>query len=427
MVSERPVKILIINYRYFVSGGPERYLFNLQDLLTSHGHAVIPFSIRYAKNEPTEYARYFVPPLSNSEEVYFKDQTWNASAFLRTLGRSFYSFEVEKALDRLITEHRPDFAIVLHYLRKLSPSVLSVLSRHRIPFAVRISDFAMVCPNAHLVRDGAVCELCVKGSMLNSVRYRCVQGSLGASAVNYAATKFHAWTGMYDHIRKFILPSGFTRQKMIEAGWEADRLVHVPTFVQPGETVPASSEKDIDVIFVGRVEPLKGVHLLIDAMRWINEMQPNSTIRCSIVGAGAQDYMEQLQRTVTEHNIRSVTFHGNLPKNEVFALLRRARIAVVPSVWYDNMPNAALESLAAGVPVIASDHGSLPEVVHDGVNGALFEPNNAVELGKKIVYLLSDRQSLSAMGARSTQFIIDRHSPELHYQRLMDVYRSLQT
>ena len=78
-------------------------------------------------------------------------------------------------------------AYVLHYMRKLSPAVLTALHEAGVPTVVRFSDFAMVCPQAHLVRNDRICELCVRRGPWPSVPFRCVQGSLGASAVNAAA------------------------------------------------------------------------------------------------------------------------------------------------------------------------------------------------------------------------------------------------
>ncbi len=65
------MRILVANYRYFVSSGPERYMFNVMDVLARKGHEVMPFSISYARNVQTPYARYFVRPLGREEEVYF--------------------------------------------------------------------------------------------------------------------------------------------------------------------------------------------------------------------------------------------------------------------------------------------------------------------------------------------------------------------
>ena len=153
------MKIIIVNYRYFISGGPERYMFNLKELLENHGHHIIPFSIKYAKNLKSEYEEYFVPPLSSEKEVYFKDQTWSVKSFYKTIERAFYSPEVYRNLTRLIKDTKPDFAICLHFGRKLSPSVLSALHDSKVPFVVRLSDFGMICANSHMLRNEEVCEL----------------------------------------------------------------------------------------------------------------------------------------------------------------------------------------------------------------------------------------------------------------------------
>ena len=63
------MRIILANYRYFISGGPERYMFNVADVLTTHGHDVVPFSIQYQRNQPTPYSRYFVQPLGGEGEV----------------------------------------------------------------------------------------------------------------------------------------------------------------------------------------------------------------------------------------------------------------------------------------------------------------------------------------------------------------------
>ena len=57
------MRILIVNYRYFISGGPERYLFNIKDLLEKNGHTVIPFSVKNVHNAETEYENYFMSPI----------------------------------------------------------------------------------------------------------------------------------------------------------------------------------------------------------------------------------------------------------------------------------------------------------------------------------------------------------------------------
>ncbi len=417
------MKILIINYRYFVSGGPERYMFNLIELLESKGHEIIPFSIRYKNNIKTDYEKYFATPITTDEQVYFREHTWNFKNIIKALERSFYSKEVYKKLKCLIDDTQPDFAIVLHYLRKLSPSVLDALSDHRIPFVVRLSDFAMICPNAHLLRDGRVCELCITGNLFNSVKFKCVQNSFSASIVNYVATAYHRRLKVFDKIKYFVVPSEFTINKMVEGGWDAEKMVHLPTLVniQANKNVPAKLKQ---IIFVGRLDYTKGVHILLEAIR-ILKAQNIDDFKCLIAGSGEIKYCEQLNLFVKAHDLSNVLFLGNVEKVQLDEHIKSSMFSIAASLWYENIPNSVLESMAQGTPVLASRHGSYLELVKDGETGLLFEPGHADDLSEKIKYLLSNPELCSKMGEECQIFVKDNNSAEKHCDILLNLYNKL--
>src|ERR1700674_2056620 len=110
------LKIIIVNYRYFVSGGPERYLFNIKEILERKGHTVIPFSVKNRNNFFSEYEPYFLKPVSKADEVYFNEyKKFNIATSVRGFLRMFYSFEAKRKLGRLIKIVKPDLIYVLHY------------------------------------------------------------------------------------------------------------------------------------------------------------------------------------------------------------------------------------------------------------------------------------------------------------------------
>jgi glycosyltransferase involved in cell wall biosynthesis len=414
----KAMRILLINYRYFVSGGPERYMFSLQDLLESHGHEIIPFSIRYAQNRRSKFEEYFVAPLARADEIFFRDQTWTPATAWKTLSRAFYSREVYRHLQTLIRDTRPDCAIVLHYLRKLSPSVLGALQSARVPYIVRLSDFGMVCPNAHLYRGNSVCELCLKGSRISSVRYRCVQGSLAASVVSYAATSVHNAFHLFDSIPLFVVPSQFSLTKMIEGGIPESRLVHIPTMVTPTED-HSHDRLNNQILYSGRIDRLKGVELLLDAMDLLSKEHSDLSWRLAIAGGGDQPYTEMLKVRAREMHGERVKFLGNLAWNDLQVELGRSLCAIAPSLWYDNMPNAVLESLAHQTPVIAPHHGSFPEIIQHNATGLLFKPGSSVDLGRKITWMLQHPSDAKLFGKAGLEFVMSQHSPEAHYQHMM--------
>lgn len=417
------MKILIVNYRYFVSGGPEKYLFKLKALLERHGHEVIPFSITYDQNEASPYASYFAEPLSDPSEVYFRDQGRSLRVYAKTLERSLYSKEVYEKLGRLISDVKPDVAYVLHWQRKLSPSVFACLRDKRLPFAVFLADFGMICPNAHLLRDGKPCELCVGGELRHSVKYSCVQGSRAASAVNYAAVRFHQARGYYDLIRKFIAPSRFMETMMVKGGFAPERVVTVPMFVNAAESPAAPAQGPPVIAYVGRLDHTKGVHVLLQAAELLRLRSPSlGQFAVRLAGTGEEGYTQELRSFVREHQLDNVSFEGWCSADELSALLRGSRCAVVPSIWYENTPNTALESMAEGIPIVASDHGCFPELVEGGRTGALFAPADPEALAGQLERVLIDREGAHQMGLNALEFVRREHSAERHYELLMGAF-----
>lgn len=419
------MKILLINTRFAHIGGPERYLFNLKELLENNGHTTIPFSIQYALNEPSDYARYFASPLSDDKSVYYKNQEWNLKSVVKTLERNFYSFEVERKLIKLIDATQPDFAIVLLYLRKLSPAVLVALNRKKIPFFVRLSDFGMICPGNTFFRQNQICELCSGGHILSSVKYKCVHDSYGASLVNYLATKHHQNKGYFDLIKHFVSPTKFLIDKMVSAGWDRNRFFHLPTFANISQVVPEIPRKS-QVLYAGRLEHIKGVHVLLKAIKILRE-DNGIDVSLKLAGDGNDAYISELKDYCIKNGLADVEFLGNLNKSDLFKLYEQSLFSVIPSLWYDNLPNSALESLSAGTPVVASRHGCFPELITQNENGVLFEPGDSLSLATAMKLLLNNPTLLQKMHQASIESVKTHYSPEKHYRAMMSVIENIRS
>ena len=135
------MKILMVNYRYFVSGGPEKYMFNIKKVFEANGHTVVPFSIESNKNVQTEYSKYFVSPIGGKDVVYYNEYKKTPKTIMQMISRSFYSFEVENALSRQIEIEKPDVVYILHHVNKLSPSVINAAKKAKEKFFVKFGGF----------------------------------------------------------------------------------------------------------------------------------------------------------------------------------------------------------------------------------------------------------------------------------------------
>jgi glycosyltransferase involved in cell wall biosynthesis len=421
------MKILLANYRYFVSGGPERYMFNVSEALSRSGHEIIPFSINYSRNRTTPYASYFVEPLGHRNEVTYREQKFSPRTFLRTVKRLFFDPEVERAVQRLARDTKPDIAYVLHYLRKLSPALLTGLKKAGLPVVVRLSDYAMLCPGTHCLRQLEPCELCVKGRLWPSIRYHCVQKGLAASLINGLSTWYHRCQGYFDLIDFFITTNQFMHEMMIRAGFPPSRLRCIPTFVDNDAFQPEGNYSKQDYfIYLGRLAEEKGVAVLIEAMALLNQSRPDLSARLKVVGAGDSSYTSGLKKQVEDKGLQEVVeFVGEVEAPEIPPLLSRALVAVVPSLWYENLPNSILESYACGTAVVSADAGSLGEYVKEGQTGYLFKRADSASLAKRLEYCLENKGEVLSMGKQAREVAVGRYSTQNHLILLDNLFKEI--
>lgn len=412
------MRILLVNYRYFISGGPEKYMFNIMKMLEDNGHEVIPFSIHSDKNVETEYDKYFVEPIGSRDAVYFDEVKKTPKSIWQMLTRSIYSVEVEKAIQREIRDIKPDLVYIIHFVNKLSPSVITGSKKMGVPVVLRLSDYFLLCPRFDFMHNKKICEDCLTCGYRSCIKKRCVKGSLFASIIRVFAMKVHKMTNIYKNVDAFITPSEFLKKKLAANGFDETKITCIPTFTASKLEVGAPIVGAYGLYF-GRITEEKGVETVVKAY----ETMPNRQVK--IMGDDTTEEAIRLKRYVKEHHINNVQFIGFRSGEELEAVIKDARFTLIPSIWYDNLPNTALESFQFSKPVIASNIGSLPELVVDGYNGYLFEAGNEGQLAEKIK-LLDDSAIVQEMGANSRKRLESRFAPKTHYDALMKVFERVQ-
>lgn len=422
------MRILLVNYRYFVSGGPERYMFNVKNALESAGHEIVPFSIKYTKNVSSEYDKYFVSPLAGPDAIQFDEHKWTTGSFIKTLERSFYSYEVEKAVGKLVDDTMPDIAYVLHFLRKLSPAVLVGIKKRGIPIIVRISDFLWICPAIHCLRDGKPCTLCIGGNLWPSVRYRCVKNSLGASIVSFLTWHYHKLRGYFDLIDRFVITNEFMLEKMMGAGWPREKLVLIHTFAPQDCFSPnlgSKQKKTGYILFSGHLEKYKGPDLLIHAYAQAVKESPEQSPRLKIAG-WSNNFAEICRDLANNLGIgNSVDFLGFVDGESLRELYRNALFTVIPSIFFENLPNVLIESYASGTAVIGSAHGSIGPYIEEGITGLTFPPGDADSLAEKLIQAWSDPEWCARAGLAARDKAREIFSADKHIEQLLSLFEEI--
>ena len=111
--------------------------------------------------------------------------------------------------------------------------------------------------------------------------------------------------------------------------------------------------------------------------------------------------------------------HGD----ELRSLLLGSRAVVVPSLCYENQPFSIIEAFAAAKPVIASDLGGMTELVQHGERGLLVPPGNVEALGNAMEWMVTHPEEAKDMGRKARIYALEEHSAEVHYKKLLQVYK----
>lgn len=406
------MKIVLVNYRYFVSGGPERYYFNIKEILEKHGHEVIPFSVKGSRNVQSDYERYYLEAVD--DEVYFAKTKKSLGVIFKSFTRMFYSFEARTRFTELLQDVKPDIVYIMQFHNKISPSIIDSARKQNIPVVHRISDFQYMCPNALFYNETiGVCEDCLNGKLFSCIKYKCVLNSRVYSAIKVAAKCLHDVIHVTKKVDAFVVPSSFTLTKLQKYGISVEKLNHIPTFFNlKEESLQVKYEPYI--LFIGRIEKQKGLMTLVKAFA-------NTKYNLKIIGFSNDGYINELGEYLRgkQHNIE---FLGRMNFDEIIPYLLNCLCTVVPSEWYDNFPNVILESFAYKKAVIATNFGSLPELVKNNVNGLTFEYADVDSLRAKIEYAFENKSDIQKMGENAYQEIISKYSPANHYSILMELF-----
>jgi glycosyltransferase involved in cell wall biosynthesis len=154
------------------------------------------------------------------------------------------------------------------------------------------------------------------------------------------------------------------------------------------------------ILFIGRLDHVKGEHLLIDAFAEVRRVHGDATL--TVVGDGPSRRGLEARAASLGLDAASVTFTGYLTQDEVALSLDEADVLVLPS-FAEGVPVVLMEAMAAGKPTIASRLAGIPELVDDGKTGYLISPGATDELCTRLVELLSDPDRCQRMGEAGRQ------------------------
>lgn len=407
-------------------GGTEMYALALSRELARQGHDVRIFS-RSADPQVGEYgveqSALAGLPVTRINNTFHRLSTFSQSYINPEIARRFGTF-----LDACTPE-----IVHFHHLMYLSTSCIHEAARRGIPVVMTLHDYWLICQRGRFLKpDLSVCsgqteEGCARcfahlldsklapvyqrlkpllrlGSGLRD-RLRHFHGRFVATRPPSAQALQQIQQRMA-HIREvchevtlFLAPSRFLRRQFLDFGIPPDKIVFSECGL-PLQPSPGTSERrhGAPLIFgyIGVVDPVKGVHLLVDAFA------PLTGAELRIYG-GESDYAPYPNRKHFLAQVRRsshIRLMGRYENHEVGHILSEVDVVVVPSIWYENAPLVIREAFLAHKPVITAAFGGMQEWVQHEVNGLLFEPRNVEDLRRKLQRCIADPELVHRLSTR---------------------------
>jgi glycosyltransferase involved in cell wall biosynthesis len=361
----------------------------------------------------------------------YEKQGFSLSRDLKKRGEDVFILTNKK------NEQQPSFEIregvpiyrISAFPRSLGSHYLGILNSLILFFICHQKNIQIV--HAHALTHFAVLSILVgkilgKKSLLKIATEEDISKLMKSSSLTHKLLiPFSKFTNYYiaisENIKKEIIRMGVTEGKIYSSfnGVDAD-------FYQPLNLKEKKTQKKIQsipdkkiVTFVGRLAFRKGVDILIRAWAQVIRRFPNAYLL--IVGSGEEE--KKLKKLANEFNlVGTIRFVGAV--NNVVDYLQVTDVFAFPS-RLEGAPNAVLEALACGLPVVATKIGGIVDIIYDEVNGILVPPESPDLLAGKICELLRDSKRREKLGNNARECALSRFSFDVISKEYLECYRKL--
>lgn len=400
MSMESKPKVLIIHNFYQIPGGEDTVVANEKKLLEDHEHEVVLYSRNNSELKLMSSIKKLLLPIT----TVFNPRTY---------------IEVKK----IIKEQHINIVHVHNTLNLISPAVYYAAFSCKVPVVQTIHNFRLLCPGATFYRDGHICEDCVEQGLICAVKHSCYRDSTLQTLACVISTKLHRMLGTYRKLN-YICLTEFNKEKLLQLNRldqkkqliDPSRVYIKPNFtfdIEP-DTIPSNifsggGVTDEYFLFVGRIEKIKGLDILLKAFA----LMPKQHL--VIAGTGTQ--LKEYKAVAT----RNVQFVGLLDKRTLATVTAHAKAVIVPSQWYETFGMVIVEAYAAHKPVIVGDIGNIASLVDEYYTGLKFKYDSAESLKDAILSInMLNSYEMAKMAYKKYEV---EFSPEENYQILKYIYK----
>ncbi len=383
------MNILIVHNYYQIPGGEDTVVANEKKLLEDYGHRVTLYTRNNCELKQMPLIRKLALPIT----TIFNPRTYTD-------------------IRDIIREQKIEIIHVHNTLNLISPSVYYAAFSRKIPVVQTIHNFRMLCPGATFYRDGHICEDCLEKGLKCAIKHGCYRGSRLQTLGCVISMKLHRMTGIYRKLN-YICLTEFNKEKLLKL----KQIKEDTVYVKPNFTFDVEEKKERGefYLYIGRIEEIKGVALLIEAFSKMSGKK--------LVLAGTGSELEIYKKAVEERGLTNIEFKGFMEKENLAGLLKYAKAVIVASQWYEAFGMIITEAFACRTPVIVGDIGNVGDLVEDGVDGVKFQYDSSNALVEAVERF--EQLDAVTLGENAYRKYRERFSADSNYKGTEEIYRSI--
>lgn len=388
-------KVLMVHNFYQVSGGEDTVFYNEKKLLEDNGHKVITYT-------------------RNNKEI----NNFNLLEKLCYPLNSIFSLKTYSEVKKIIIDNQIDIVHVHNTWPLISPSIFYASFHTKIPVVQTIHNFRLICPGGTLYLNGEIYEDSLYKGLWSSVKNKVYKDSFIQTLISAMVLKIHRVIGTYNKVN-YIFLTEFNKNKHLELNNNRHTIIDKnksfvkPNFVSMNRIVLPFDNKKNQFAFVGRLDKLKGINLLLEA--W-EEIKESDLIIC---GTGPEE--EICSKLIKEKNLFNVHMMGVVSNDKAKEIIAESRALILPTQLYEGFPMTIVESFSVGTPVIGSDIGNVGSLIKDEVTGLKFKYDSVESLRESVLkFTKSNEKNLRA---NAYQSFVNKYSDKINYQILREIYK----
>lgn len=322
-------------------------------------------------------------------------------------------------IKQILKKEKPQ-VVNLHNFEIFSFSAISAAKRLAIPIIYSIYDYWAICPTTMLYDSkGQICEYLRSHKCFNCVKSK-KAGLFRAMLLPFTN---HIFNKNLKKIDRFIVLSESSKHILSRYGISKSKIDVIPLPFRDRKPSKVKVEKN-SILYVGWIEPHKGLHILIETMKIVRKSIPNAILYVVGCHDANPSYFRKIKDMIVKNKLnKNIKIMGRLGSDAFTERVNKSAVIAIAEQWQNMSPLFMAECMALEKPVVISDIGGISETIKDGKNGFLVKYNDPNDYAKRIIELLNDEKKANNISKKARKTFLEKFNNDKTFSKLEQSYK----